>query len=1028
MVLFAALVFIIKGKGSVIISEDVLDGILVQFRVMKNEKLFFAHDKYASFLGGIDRDFLPSEFKLYTMLYMLFPPLFAYFSGKLLTVALALAGTVLLFKDILKEDFKLNAPSVCLLGFAYGLISFPAEYSFGFASLPLLAFLLRKTAMADKLKPLWFIALFFYPVLGYFSQTGLAVLVFLLVYFILRCIRKKKFSLNGCLSFILLLLGYAGTEYRLFYELFFEDNTYAEVMHKGLFDMPGGVWGLILWSFVKALPYIGIFLLFAVLAGIFVHINQKNNKAGKPLALLSAVIVLLALLTDTGSGNDLTETLKGGTDFRGYYSEALFEKAKEDIGYDGEWAVAYGLTPAVLNYNGISTLDGRFDFYSANYKDYFRMVIAPYLDSDEESDRLFEEGGAECYVPGTGGTLDIDLNRFKYLGGRYVFSNGELSNAGDLGLSLVNSYNDGASPYQLFVYITTSRYQDKLHSDIPFDERPIAGYDVERLHEAEDTVNALVDEINAFVSEKGLDTENKNDISVIKSELKEKEMLNAYDVIVDELSAFRTSYSIAQLHYYMDVTDEEMGDLQNDIYEEFLDEADKAQATIREICSSPYASSMRRVMGRAMINAFSEYEDMTDEEKDRSLKIQSLQQEYDQASIEDYYYEYNGELWSYDELVERADELTRSSYFEIYQGIGREKAGVLGEIYLELLALEKETAENEDYDNYAEYAYEEVYVRDYDTEDARKLLADIRKKGGISYIRRIAELAENAGTEYGYITEDDTETYEMLLPYMEEIAPELGQSLKHLLDCGLYDLKESDKKPNVGFTTALPSYGDAFIFNSPYLMTQDLYTYVHEFGHYSNAYYSNENLFESFDNIDIAEIHSQGLEMLFTDFYDELYGEEMGKDLELGEVYSICSGLPDMAIITEFELYAHQNPDKSIDELSKKYCEIMKDYGYDIPSEIEAMYTWVDIPHIYNSPCYYISYLTSALSSLEIYTLADEDREDAINKYMEITTYPTRSPYSAVMEETGLSDVFKSGTVRNILKETYRILKKNVGA
>ena len=71
-----------------------------------------------------------------------------------------------------------------------------------------------------------------------------------------------------------------------------------------------------------------------------------------------------------------------------------------------------------------------------------------------------------------------------------------------------------------------------------------------------------------------------------------------------------------------------------------------------------------------------------------------------------------------------------------------------------------------------------------------------------------------------------------------------------------------------------------------------------------------------------------------------------------------------------------------------------------------------------------ISYLTSALSSLELYTLSYEDEHAAIEKYMMIDAYPSYYPYKATMDYTGLSDVFKKGNTRKIIKGVYEILKK----
>ena len=61
--------------------------------------------------------------------------------------------------------------------------------------------------------------------------------------------------------------------------------------------------------------------------------------------------------------------------WKDYYSEQLFEKIKADIAYSGEWAAAYGLDTAVLQYNGISTIDGYYSNYSRKYHDDFERMI-----------------------------------------------------------------------------------------------------------------------------------------------------------------------------------------------------------------------------------------------------------------------------------------------------------------------------------------------------------------------------------------------------------------------------------------------------------------------------------------------------------------------------------------------------------------------------------------------------------------------------------------------------------------------------
>ena len=51
-----------------------------------------------------------------------------------------------------------------------------------------------------------------------------------------------------------------------------------------------------------------------------------------------------------------------------FYAQELFEEIKADIGYQGEWSAAYGLHPAVLEYNGIATLDGYLGFIPSSIR------------------------------------------------------------------------------------------------------------------------------------------------------------------------------------------------------------------------------------------------------------------------------------------------------------------------------------------------------------------------------------------------------------------------------------------------------------------------------------------------------------------------------------------------------------------------------------------------------------------------------------------------------------------------------------
>lgn len=148
-----------------------------------------------------------------------------------------------------------------------------------------------------------------------------------------------------------------------------------------------------------------------------------------------------------------------------FYSEKLFEEIKKEIGYNSEWSIAFGMHPAVLEYNGIATLDGYFTYYPLNYKKKFRKLIEPELKIDKDNKNYYDNWGGRAYIFSNevsylpvkkmevnSAVLNIDPNVFRELGGKYIFSRVEVINLADLGLEEVGIYSSSDSPYIIYVY------------------------------------------------------------------------------------------------------------------------------------------------------------------------------------------------------------------------------------------------------------------------------------------------------------------------------------------------------------------------------------------------------------------------------------------------------------------------------------------------------------------------------------------------------------------------------------------------
>ena len=1111
--LAAMAVFLLCGEDSVIAVHDNLDLFIPQLQMMKSDHSFFSHDAYVNFLGGISRDTLFSEFYIYTILFMLLPAFPAYIAAYFLKILIAIAGSVLLGRELLGEKYKSQQALVWLCGFAYGILNVFPAFGIPFASIPLLLFLLVKIMR----KPSWglYAALFFYPVLSYFSYFGLFILAYMALAFVILWIRDRKFPGRMLLAIIVLSVGYIVCEYRLFYMMLFDDEvtirstivagnyTISEVLAtigdslvKGMFHAESVHMYVVLpvcaiYFFYLNISYLvkknarGIFhdwynLLMLILvfnsliygiyylepvrnvveflcppltgwqfnrtiffnpfvwyAAFFLVLKRLYEKEKKGLRVVADLLALAAVLVILGSNtryNDLYHTcfskvyemVKGqkanDLTYREFYSTDLFEKAKEDIGYCGQWSVAYGFYPAILEYNDIATLDGYLGFYSQNYKEEFRKMIAPALDRVEESRLYFDEWGARAYLYSgtdpsiinssriyevTDHDLYLDVDQFKRLGGRYIFSRIDLGNAEEIGLTLIGTYTDETSPYTLYVYQTTSRYRDVDHANLTLEEMKQTTCDMDLL----DAQLTEMKELAAEAEESG-------------AAEKPERVKELFGDTQDEIEKLSTCYSLSQITYYQNIFDEENQEIQAELLDDVMDYGDRLNVAIRELCKSPYQDTMIELMNAEQVEAYLEYEEMTDAEKELTAKENSLEQEYEQLSSEEFYYEYDGEEWDLNRLNMEADEMDHDAVVEIYQGICKQRNDAVGEVFVELVDVRNEIAKLNGYDNYAEYAYDAVYVRDYTLDETRDLLKEIRKH----VVPVMADMKDVLyDTDYMRLYSEgqgieSTSIIEQIGPYLEEIDPELKDTQEHFLKYRLYDMDTSQNKANTAFTMRLSYFKDGFIYGQMYDNYMDYYNVIHEFGHYNNVYRSADTFFESSNNIDVSEIHSQGMQMLFYDYYDELLGEDIGDIYAFYDVYSMADNAISTALVSEFEIAAYENPDMTLEELNKLYLQLSRRYGMQYDSQIKELYTWSEIPHIFTSPCYYFSYLTSAFSSLDILTMAESDRHEAVETYMTLTTIPGYVPYCSAVEYAGLRDIFDDGVAQDIIEETASIL------
>ena len=79
VLLLQLIVFFIAGEAHTFIGvHDNLDIHITDYKLLKDNNAFFSQGKTIPLLGGIDRNFLLSEFYAYSWLYMILPNFAAY--------------------------------------------------------------------------------------------------------------------------------------------------------------------------------------------------------------------------------------------------------------------------------------------------------------------------------------------------------------------------------------------------------------------------------------------------------------------------------------------------------------------------------------------------------------------------------------------------------------------------------------------------------------------------------------------------------------------------------------------------------------------------------------------------------------------------------------------------------------------------------------------------------------------------------------------------------------------------------------
>ena len=332
------------------------------------------------------------------------------------------------------------------------------------------------------------------------------------------------------------------------------------------------------------------------------------------------------------------------------------------------------------------------------------------------------------------------------------------------------------------------------------------------------------------------------------------------------------------------------------------------------------------------------------------------------------------------------------------------------EMYAEFVSLNNQLAKLSGYNNYPEYAYENVYEREYSPADVAKMRNYIK-----TYITPTFEIIVNNYLEYGEpkfgsytleykiykaltessIFEDDI-TLSIVGSYLEQLKAPAGTAGKaidfhhhasKLMENGNYYTGKRD----AAFSYYIPAQDATILYFGPGSYS-GAFTFVHEFGHYYDNVY-NSDISVSMDH---SETQSQGNEMLFLAYLEDyLKNDKMYNGLVWDQLFNMLAISILATAVDEFEYsvytnyydgsYGGKDFTDGIDssEYQSLFTCLLNEYG--VGQYLNDEY-WSFV--VVSSPCYYISYAMSALPSVGIYVKAmTEGFEAARDSYLKLFSF-----------------------------------------
>ena len=460
----------------------------------------------------------------------------------------------------------------------------------------------------------------------------------------------------------------------------------------------------------------------------------------------------------------------------------------------------------------------------------------------------------------------------------------------------------------------------------------------------------------------------------------------AIDNADDQYDLLMEQYTIAMVLYYCDLTDDEASEL----YLTCTDigtEADDA-----------YMAMSQRIHNSDAFGKDIFFSDWTGDEIKMMLsytdEVMTLQQR--NSEIEVAYQDLQEDDDMYDKMV--------PLYIEMVQNNNR-----IAQIY--------------GYENYYTYAYDLVYERDYDPsqihvmrEYAAQYIAPSMEDAMENFLASMEDMSiTNSMKLSSFLMEDYEEDY--VTSYLSVLPKQMREDMLGMFNGNILHMGDADGAMEGAFTTDISKDRSLCFFGPGYT---NVLTVIHEVGHY----YGSKHELLSDIPLDLAETQSQGNEWLFMTFIGEDMNPKLYDTLVNYKMYNDMGTILLSLMVDEFEerVYTHDDiaslTGDDLDAIMADVCQAYggTDYIENVLTDVQEYWRMV----VVEQPVYYVSYGVSAVASLNLYSMAQDDFEEAVEAYRSLNE-------EIDLDKGFLGNITAAGIASPFDEKVYKDLKNQLG-